>query len=221
MSHIGTDPPVNRCACKISKCDKGTDYCTLQSPEHSCYTIIRRFFNEKPSFEKGCMERCTEYHNSTEKRTCCYGNYCNNEIAIPSVFPSPSSTVVAPTKTSYAPPLLTEGTTATPAPPTNKSRENKNGPIKQLLCYCSNCVDGSKTCVSEFACGSVTIESQHRGWCVDDEYSCENSAHHHPLNCCYKDYCNDPPVRPTSPGPPCDDEDSESSGGCDYGKIML
>ena len=174
--------------------------------------------------ERGCVKKCTEYHNEDEIRTCCRGNVCNDK-AIPT-WPSTVSTIV-PTVTSYTPPSLNEGTTATPAPPTTDSATpdilTLEQPVtvdprrpRELICHCSGCRNGGTTCLAAVACASHVIDTVKMAWCVQDEFSCKNDSFQ--LNCCYNDYCNGP-----SPGPPCDDEDTEASGSgaCDYGKHLI
>ena len=194
-----TEPPVVSCHCNgNSKCDNGL--CTLRSPKHSCYTILRKV-GSIMSYERGCVRKCKEYHRDDDRlRWCCRGDRCNNEI--PSEWPSPSSTVVTAT-----PDILTseQPTTLDPRRP------------RELICHCSGCRNGGTTCLAAVACASHVIDTVKMTWCVQDEFSCKNDSFQ--LNCCYNDYCNGP-SRPI-PGPPCDDEDNEASGGCDFGKHTL
>ena len=200
-------PPVLSCHCNAnSKCDG--NLCTLRSPKHSCYTILRRV-GSLITYVRGCVKRCREYHEDDELRNCCEGDRCNNET-IPDVWPSLSSAAVTtatpapPTTDSATPDILTseQPTTLDPRRPT------------QLICHCSGCRNGGTTCLAAVACASHVINTVKMTWCVQDEFSCRNDTFQ--LNCCYNDYCNGP-SRPI-PGPPCDDEDTESSGGCDFGK---
>lgn len=223
-----TDPPDPvSCNCIGNrKCDK-SNHCTLKSAKHWCYTIIRNFAGVI-AYERGCVTRCTEYYNDHEMKNCCQGDKCNNE-AIPSTWPSVSSTMpsVVPTK-SYVPPSLTEATTATPASPTTDdsstdilifeqpTTSDPENP-RQLICHCSGCRNGLTTCVASVACASLTIDLVKMTWCVQDKFSCKNSTFE--LNCCYTNYCNGPPM--PSPGSPCDDEDTEQSGGCEVGELLI
>lgn len=199
-----------------------------------------RNFTGTISYEKGCVRKCTEYHDDYGIRTCCQGNRCNNET-IPSTWPSISSTIiytpsvstitpsistVAPTKTSYVPPSLIEGTPTSPAPPTSDSPDilGSGQPItidpqhpRQLICHCSGCTDGSMTCLAAVACASLEIDTIQMTWCIHDNFTCKNDNFQ--LNCCYEDYCNGPP-QPRL-GPPCDDEDMEQSGGCYFGEMPI
>lgn len=163
------------------------------------------------------MENCVEFHNNSVKRTCCYGDFCNNQI--PNVWPWPSpSSSVAPTKTSSLPSLLTQATT--PVSPTDPNtiispdfteQPSTIDPRQQLfICHCSLCKNGDNTCEAKYACASLIVKSALMTLCINDKFTCENKTYD--LNCCYKDYCN---VNPTA-GLPCDDEDAEQSG-CDYG----
>ena len=214
------------CNCvNTGKCDNSE--CILKSAESWCYTIIRNFAGAI-TYQRGCTRKCKEYHNHYEMRTCCQGNKCNNET-IPYTWPSVSSTVstITPTKTSqYVPPSLIEGTPPPLVQPTTNSPDilTSEKPVtvdpqhpRQLTCYCSGCTDGSTTCLATVACASLIIESINMTWCIHDYFSCKNDSFL--LNCCYKDYCNGPP-QPSS-GPPCDDEDMEQSGGCEFGKIFM
>lgn len=143
---------------------------------------------------------------------------CNND-SIPSTWPLKSLTVT-PSKTSDAPLLLTE---ATPAPPTTDSGDilTSQQPTtidprhpRELICHCSGCINGGTTCSASVACATYTVGSKQVTSCIRDEFTCENNSFQ--LTCCYSDYCNGSPK--PSPGPPCDDEDSEQSGGCEFGK---
>lgn len=173
-----------------------------------------------------------EYHNKDEMRLCCHGDMCNDKSIPTTWLPVPSATVstVTPTKVSYTPPLLNEGTAPTPVPPTSDSatpdasifeRPATLDPQRprELICHCSGCRDGGKTCLAAVACASHVVEAVKLTWCIQDEFSCKNDTFQ--LNCCYDDYCNGP-GNPNQ-GPPCDDEDTEASGsgGCDSGKQLF
>ena len=203
-----TVPPVVSCLCNGKKCKDGL--CTLDpSANQSCYTVFSRL-GTTISRLRGCATKCKEYHRDSKIKKCCKEDRCNNE-AIPIVWPSPPSAVVTtaapapPTTDSVSPDILTseQPTTLDPRRP------------KELICHCSGCRDGRKTCLAAVACASYVVETVKRTSCIQEEFSCRNNNTFQ-LNCCYNDYCNGP-SRPI-PGPPCDDEDTESSGGCDFGK---
>lgn len=202
-----TVPPVVSCICKGKNC-QDDDLCTLDpSTNQSCYIIFEKL-GSIITRRQGCSTKCKEYHRDSKIRKCCQEDKCNNE-AIPTVWPSPPSAVV----------------TATPAPPTTDSvssdiltseQPTTLGPRRptELKCHCSDCRNGMDTCLATVACASRVVETVKMTWCIADEFTCKNNSFQ--LDCCYEDYCNGP-SRPI-PGPPCDDEDTESSGGCDFGK---
>ena len=211
-----TVPPVVSCYCRGKGCQDGL--CILDpSTNQSCHTTFSRVGSEV-SRQRGCTTECTEHHQDKEIRKCCREDKCNNED-IPSVWPSPT---ISPSPSSSA-----VVTAATPTPPTNdcdcasptadilttEQPTDQRRPT-HLICHCSGCRDGGKTCLAAVACASRVIETVRMAWCIQEDLICKNNSFQ--LSCCYEDYCNDP-FRPIS-GPPCDDEDTESSGGCDFGK---
>ena len=228
ISYYWTDSSALSCNCNGNRRCDDKDQCTLQSTKHSCYTILRRL-GSVIVYERGCVKNCMEYHNEDEIRMCCYGDMCNDG-AIPTTWPPASSAAVStvtPTKIYYTPPSLNEGTPPTPAPPTATpdvsifEQPTTSDPQRptHLICHCSGCRDGGKTCLAAVACASHVVETINMTWCIQDEFSCKNDTFQ--LNCCYDDYCNGP-SKPNQE-PPCDDEDMEASGsgGCDSGKQLI
>ena len=178
--------------------------CILDSPKHWCYTLYSRL-GSTITRVRGCAKTCKEKHTGRKLRTCCQGNRCNNETHL-TEWPLPATTAPPTTTT-------TESDILSPEPkPTGTSSRQPH----QHLCYCSDCKDG-KTCLASVACASRVIDSNTRAWCINDEVLCNSTDFQ--LICCYSDHCNGP-VR-QSPGPPCDDEDTEVSGGCDFRKHFI